>query len=99
MLLIIYILIEKCIIKIFPKLEEIKNNTNIYGDYIKQNILYHIFISLTRKADIRNYLCSILPDNIMKLENLRSLLSVDINSIIKILEKKEKTKSKCYKYI
>jgi hypothetical protein len=94
LLLIIYILIEKCIIKIFPKLEEIKNNSNIYGDYIKQNILYHIFISLTRKADIRNYLCSILPDNIMKLENLRCLLSVDLNSIIKILENKEKEEKK-----
>ena len=83
MLLLIYLLIEKCIIKIMPKFEELKdqNNKNIYGDYFKNNILYYIFLSLTRKADIRSYLCSILPEIILKVENLRSPLTVEISLI------------------
>ena len=83
MLLLIYLLIEKCIIKIMPKLEELKdqNNKDIYGDYFKNNILYYIFLSLTRKADIRSYLCSILPENILRVENLRSPLTVEISLI------------------
>ena len=96
LLLIIYLLIEKCIIKDFPKPEELKNisNNDIYGEYIKNNILYHIFLSLTRKADIRNYLCSILPDIIMKVENLRNSLTVDIIEINKILNDKSKDEKK-----
>ena len=96
LLLLIYLLIEKCIIKDFPKPEELKNisNIDIYGKYIKNNILYHIFLSLTRKADIRNYLCSILPDIIMKVENLKNLLTVDMIEVNKILNDKSKDEKK-----
>jgi hypothetical protein len=60
MLILIYLIIEKCIIKIipYPELEEIGNinKIDLYDRYIKNNILYYIFLSLTSKADIRNYL-------------------------------------------
>ena len=85
MLILVYLLIERCIIKILPTNEELKgqnqNEIDIYGKYIKNNILYYIFLSLTRKADIRNYLCSILSEKIIKIENFRSPLTVEIGLI------------------
>ena len=85
MLILVYLLIEKCIIKKMPKEEELKgfnqNDIDIYDKYIKEDILYYIFLSLTRKADIRNYLCSILPEKIIRVENYRSPLSVEIGRI------------------
>ena len=57
MLILIYLLIEKCVIKLMPKVDELKsinqNDVDMYDKYIKQNILYYIFLSLTRKADVR----------------------------------------------
>ena len=85
MLILVYLLIEKCIIKKMPKEEELKgfnqNDIDIYDKYIKEDILYYIFLSLTRKADIRNYLCSILPEKIIRVENYRSPLSIEIGRI------------------
>ena len=92
MLILVYLLIEKCIIKIMPKIEELLNQNDIYGTYFKKNILYYIFLSLTRKADIRNFLCSILPENILKVENLRSLLSVEIGRITEYLDNLDERK-------
>ena len=96
MLIVIYLLIEKCIIKIMPELDEQtkkkQNDINIYEKYIKNNILYYIFISLTRKADIRSYLCNILPENIIRVENLRSPLSVEIGIITDYLNKLDERK-------
>ena len=90
LLIIIYLLIEKCIMKTFPESKEIKslNNMNIYEEYFKKNILYYIFLSLTRKADIRNYLCSVLYDIIIEIENLRNSLSVEIGDIAQNLDNK-----------
>ena len=91
LLLLIYRLTEKCIIKLLPNLEELKgknqNDINIYQNYVKNNILYYIYLSLTRKADIRNFLCSILPENILSIENLRLLLSVELGRITDYLNK------------
>ena len=90
MLILVYLLIEKCIIKLMPKIEELP--IDVYGTYIKNNILYYIFLSLTRKADIRNYLCSILPENILKIENIRSPLSVEIGRITEYLDNLDERK-------
>ena len=96
MLILIYLLIEKCIIKIMPELDEKtkqnQNDINIYEKYIKSNILYYIFISLTRKADIRNYLCSILPESIIRVENFRSPLSVELGRITDYLNNLDERK-------
>ena len=96
LLLLIYLLTEKCIIKSFPNLDELKNQNqndiNIYDNYVKKNIVYYIYLSLTRKADIRNYLCSILPENILAIENLRLLLSVEIGRITEYLNSLDERK-------
>ena len=96
LLLIIYLLTEKCIIKLLPNLDELKgknqNDINIYENYVKNNILYYIYLSLTRKADIRNFLCSILPENILSIENLRILLSVELGRITDYLNNLDERK-------
>ena len=96
MLILIYLLIEKCVIKLMPKVDELKsinqNDVDMYDKYIKQNILYYIFLSLTRKADVRNYLCSILPENIIRVENFRSPLSVEIGRITDYLNNLDERK-------
>ena len=90
MLILIYLLLEKYIFKI-----DINNNNNnlsyedYYETYIKSNILYPIFISLTRKADVRNYLCNILSDIILYMENLGNILTVDIGNIHDIIRQNE----------
>ena len=98
MIILIYLLIEKCIIKIIPyyELEEIEklNNIDLYDKYIKNNILYYIFLSLTRKADFRNYLCSILHESIIRVENLRRPLSIEYNRILYYLNNKDEEKKK-----
>ena len=98
MLILIYLIIEKCIIKIipYPELEEIENinKIDLYDRYIKNNILYYIFLSLTRKADIRNYLCSILHESIIRVENLRRPLSIEYNRILYYLNNKDEEKKK-----
>ena len=92
MLILIYLLLEKYIFKI-----DIKNNNLSYEDYyetyIKSNILYPIFISLTRKADVRNYLCNILSDIILYMENLGNILTVDIGNIHDIIRQNEEEKN------
>ena len=98
MIILIYLLIEKCIIKIIPyyELEEIEklNKIDLYDKYIKNNILYYIFLSLTRKADFRNYLCSILHESIIRVENLRRPLSIEYNRILYYLNNKDEEKKK-----
>ena len=94
MLILIYLLLEKYIFKI-----DINNNNNnlsyedYYETYIKSNILYPIFISLTRKADVRNYLCNILSDTILYMENLGNILTVDIGNIHDIIRQNEEEKN------
>ena len=66
LLIIIYLLIEKCIIKAMPKKEEIRSKDLKYEKYFKNNILYFIFMSLARKVDIRNYLVRNTDGRILK---------------------------------
>ena len=92
MLILIYLLLEKYIFKI-----DINNNNLSYEDYyetyIKNNILYPMFISLTRKVDVRNYLCNILSDIILYMENLGNILTVDIGNIHDIIRQNEEEKN------
>ena len=94
MLILIYLLLEKYIFKI-----DINNNNknlsyeDYYETYIKSNILYPIFIALTRKADVRNYLCNILSDIILYMENLGNILTVDIGNIHDIIRQNEEEKN------
>ena len=89
LMLFIYLIFEKNFYDNLP--ENIKIDDNIVSYNIfrsKSNILYYIIKSLTRKADIRNFLCSILVDDILKLEGKQKYLSPDIFSPKNIEENK-----------
>jgi hypothetical protein len=81
LMLVIYLIFEKHFYEKLP--DVIKDDENMISyDIIRdeKNILYHIIKSLTRKADIRNFLCCILVNDILKLEGYRKYLSPDIFS-------------------
>ena len=81
LILVIYLIFEQKFFQKLPDAIEIPDNM-VSFDILrnKKNILSYIIKSLTRKADIRNFLCSILADNILKLEGNRKYLSPDIFS-------------------
>ena len=87
LMLLIYLILEKKIINL-PN--QISNNENtIPYDLFrnKDNLMYHILRSLSRKADIRNFLYSILIDSLNNLQEIRNYLS--LNSFFS-REKREK---------
>ena len=87
LMLLIYLILEKKIINL-PN--QISNNENtIPYDLFrnKDNLMFHILRSLSRKADIRNFLYSILIDSLNNLQEIRNYLS--LNSFFS-KEKREK---------
>ena len=88
LLLFIYLFLENKIIKSLPeKLNSslIKKDNELYTNHSSNNFAYHLFYSLTKKPDIRNYLCSCLSDIIKKLEENQNYLSSEIIIISKEL--------------
>ena len=87
---IIYLLLEELILKKFPaKFETAKDD--IEKSYINpKTFLFSVFKSMTRKVDVRNFLHSILEENISKIENFRRKLQIcqknDINSEIEKMQ-------------
>ena len=85
LILLIYLLLEKLIINDLPNKIEINND--IPMKYLQNTFLFHVFKSLTRKIDIRNFLGNILNNFIHRFENLRLTLSteiVDVNKIVNL---------------
>ena len=85
LILLIYLLLEKLIMEGLPNKIEINND--IPTTYLKDTFLFHIFKSLTRKIDIRNFLGNILNNFIQRFDNLRLTLSteiVDVNKIVNL---------------
>ena len=79
LMLLIYLILEKNMMNL-PK--EILNNDNNASYNIfrnDENLVYHLLRSLSRKADIRNFLCSILLDAINNIQELRKNLNLDID--------------------
>ena len=78
LMLVIYLIIEKNMMEKLPK--EILNNEEEYSYqfFRYNNIINSILKSLSRKADIRNFLCSILVDGINLLQSNRKYLSPDV---------------------
>ena len=77
LMLIIYLILEKNIMgELLPK-EMLFNNHEYSYNILRneKNIFSHILKSLSRKADIRNFFCSILIDSINKLQGNRRYLS------------------------
>ena len=79
LMLLIYLILEKNILKL-PK-EILNNDNNISFDLFRndENLIYHLLRALSRKADVRNFLSSILLDSINNLQENRKNLSLDIN--------------------
>ena len=99
LMLLIYLIFEKNLYEKLPNEIKIEDNDisfNIFRN--KTNILYFIIKSLTRKADIRNFLCSILVENILKLEGNRKYLSPDVfskNNLDDAFQESDKDENKC----
>ena len=80
LMIIIYLIIEENILDKFPKsifnininIKETKNDS-----YLEENILYHIFRSLTRKPDVRNFTVTVLSEFLLKLEGYNDILSIE----------------------
>ena len=83
LMVIIYLMLEDLIINKMPKaFSAVSNSTD---SYLNNSILYHVFKSLTRKADVRNYTCNILSDNLLKLEGFNESLTIVTKKIENIL--------------
>ena len=89
LLLMIYLLLEKLILKNLPDNIDEKNK-NIPFTYLKNTFLFYVFKFLTRKMDIRNFLCTILNDYILKIDSYRMALSVDISIVNRFLKSRER---------
>ena len=86
LMLLIYLLLDNLFLK---KSIDKMENLNIYDLYIKNSFLYHAFLSLTRKIDVRNFLCSTIKDFIIRMESFRNPLSVDISIVNRFHYKRE----------
>ena len=83
---IIYLLLEKLIIETLP--DKIENNKDIPINYLNNTFLSHVFKSLTRKMDIRNFLGNILNESILRIESIRMTLSVECKKVNPVLNLK-----------
>ena len=88
LMVMIYLLLEKLILKTLPM--KIDMNKNIPISNFGDNFISHVFRALTRKIDLRNFICNILNDLILKIESYTLSLSVEINTVNKFLEVRER---------
>ena len=94
LMIMTYLIFENII---YNKLPPILAQKNIIKDSLinKNNFfLYYYLKAFTRKTEIRNYLCSILYDNIIELENSKKVLHLNIRTIhqTKVEEENERQK-------
>ena len=73
LMVIIYLIIEDLIINKMPK--SFSATSNQPDTYLNNSILYHIFKYITRKADVRDFTCTILSEILLKLEGFNQDLS------------------------
>ena len=74
LIIIVYLILEDLIIKKMPKtFSEINKNNH---SYIDNSILSHIFRSITRKVDVRHFICIILSESLIKFEGINECLSI-----------------------
>ena len=88
LLLFIYLFLENKIMKLLPeKLNSslIRKDNELFNKNTSNNFSYHLFYSLTKKPDVREYLCSSLFDIIKKLEENQLNLSPETSIIRKII--------------
>ena len=88
LIVMIYLLLEKLILKTLP--EKIEVNKNIPISFFNDNFISYVFRALTRKIDLRNFLCNILNDFILRMESFSLSLSVDINIVNRFLKVRDR---------
>ena len=74
LMVIIYLIIEDLIMNKLPKTSSTINNKN--DNAFNNSILYNIFMSITRKADVRNFTCTVLTESLLKLEGFNEDLII-----------------------
>ena len=85
LIMMIYLLLEKLILNKLPhNIDE--NNRNVPALYLKDTFLSYAFKHLTRKIDMRNFLNKILRDTILKIDEYKMILSVDMAVVNKFLK-------------
>jgi hypothetical protein len=80
LMVIIYLIIEDLIINKLPSSFSTLNNKN--DNVLNNSILYHIFMSITRKADVRNFTCTVLTETLLKLEGFNEDLTILTKKIV-----------------
>ena len=96
LMLITYLILENILNKNFRNSLTQKNIEKDIESEINQNklFLYNYLKNFTRKPEIRNYICTILYDNILKLENEKKVLYLDIRTIHKSIVDEENENEK-----
>ena len=89
LMIMIYLLLEKFILKTLPNNNNINNDLSSYLNN-NDNFLFHVFKALTRKIDLRNFLGTILNEFILRFESLSMLLSTDINIVNRYLKRQDR---------
>ena len=85
LIMMIYLLLEKLILQKLPDNIDEKNK-EVSALYLKDTFLSYVFKDLTRKIDVRNFLYKILRNTILKIDEYKKVLSVDISVVNKFLK-------------
>ena len=94
LMIITYLILEKIIYKNLPTTIT-QNNLNNDSQLDKNKLfLYYYLKAFTRKTEIRNYLCSIIHDSILRLENEKRIFHLNIRTLHKSMLDEENEKEK-----
>ena len=99
LMIITYLILENIIYK---KLPQVINQKTLNKDNEQDKnklFLYSYLKAFTRKPEIRNYLCYIFRDNILKIENEKKILHLNTRTILKALVDEENEKETIFNNI
>ena len=86
LMIMVYLLLEKLIIKDLPDSIDEKNE-NIPSTFLNETFIFYVNKNLTRKLNLRTFLNDILKSFILKMENRKQFLTVEISIINRFLGK------------
>jgi len=92
LIIMIYLLLEKLIIKDLPDSIDEKNE-KIPSTFLNETFIFYVNKNLTRKLDVRKFLYDILKSFILKMENHKQFLTVEISMVNKFLGINDKLKN------
>ena len=93
LIMITYLILENLICNKYPDDLSIEEIMAIdFEESKKGTFIYYYLLALTRKVEIRNYISSILHDNIIKLENSQKISELNIKKIYESMTKEKNKK-------